>query len=582
MEVHAVLPAHPASARRGRLLAADAVRRRHPEDLAEEVSLLVSEIVTNSILHAGSDIQLRVVVHDRLVRVEVHDGSSVVPVVHESAQDDMTGRGLGLVELLASRWGADRQPDGKVVWFEIGEPASPASGEEPPSHQATESQDPTGATVWFLGAPVRLCRAVQRHNDALLREFALEAFAQGVTAGVSEHLGLMAALHVQLDRELAVDTAVHDLVLTPPTTSAEAIAALLATLERADELARQGRLLSPPALPEIVECRLWLLREVVTQLGGGQPTAWASSATVDEEMPVGGHEVIGGAILDQLAEGIIVADPANRIVHANPAAERLFGWDPGALAGRRLTTIIPDRLREAHIAGFSRYLLTGEERLIGQPVRVPGRCRDGTERPVELMLSSVRLDDGRRLLVGAVRPAAEQPQPAPDAADIDAVAEALGVLRDPPVTSASEAAERLLPVLGASLGYRFGAFWRPLASGEALECASVWQDRPSRAPTFTRITCRQRFRLGVGLPGRVWEARRPLWIADVVADANFPRLGAAIEEGLRAGFAFPVIADRAVVGVVEFFTDEPQSPRAGLLAAVAVLGHAAGGYDGGG
>ena len=579
MEVQALLPAEPASARRGRVLAAEALRRQRQEQLVDEVSLLVSEVVTNSLLHAGSDIDLRVIVDERFVRVEVHDESLVIPAARRAAGDEMTGRGLGMVEVLASRWGVDRRTDGKVVWFEIGEvapsrPATPAP--RPPQDEPAGAERRPERTVRLLGAPVRLCRALQRHNDALLREYALQAFAGGAAAAVADHLSLMAALHVQLEAELTVGEPVRDLTLAIPTTAPGALAALVAALDNADLLAREGRLLSPPALPELAACRRWLFREIVEQLDGREPASWSSAATVDDADAHGRQDVVDTALLDQLTEGIILADPGNRIAYANPAAERLFGWDPGTLAGRRLTVIVPERLRDAHIAGFTRYLLTNEARLLGTPMRVPARCRDGSERPIELLLSAVRPADGRRLLLGTIRPLEQRAHPVGEAYDLDAIGQLLSVLLTQPGASIAEAAEQLLPALGGWLRAHVGAFWQPHPSGRTLRCVSVWQDATDRAPTFAAITRRQRLAPGVGLPGRVWQSRRPLWISDVVADANFPRLGAALEEGLRSGFAFPVIAEGDVVGVVEFLADAPTGPNPAVLAATAILGYAMG------
>jgi anti-sigma regulatory factor (Ser/Thr protein kinase) len=92
--------------------------------VVDDVILLASELATNAILHtaSGKGGTFTVVVHSStgMVRVEVHDGGSEAsPGV--SAPDDLatTGRGLGLVESLATRWGNLGDRDGRVVWFEM-------------------------------------------------------------------------------------------------------------------------------------------------------------------------------------------------------------------------------------------------------------------------------------------------------------------------------------------------------------------------------------------------------------------------------------------------------------------------------
>jgi len=81
--------------------------------------LLVSELVTNAVLHARTDLTLVIRLLRDGVRVEVIDGSPVAPVVRNYEDEAMTGRGLSLVNDLAVRWGVEREGDGKSVWFEL-------------------------------------------------------------------------------------------------------------------------------------------------------------------------------------------------------------------------------------------------------------------------------------------------------------------------------------------------------------------------------------------------------------------------------------------------------------------------------
>ena len=115
-----LLPASPASARRARRLVVDALHRLHWETATEVAELLVSELVTNAVLHARTDIRLRVQAEDSWVRVEVHDASPAPVHRRHYAQESTTGRGLALVEALAARWGSELiRGDGKSVWFEL-------------------------------------------------------------------------------------------------------------------------------------------------------------------------------------------------------------------------------------------------------------------------------------------------------------------------------------------------------------------------------------------------------------------------------------------------------------------------------
>jgi PAS domain S-box-containing protein len=76
------------------------------------------------------------------------------------------------------------------------------------------------------------------------------------------------------------------------------------------------------------------------------------------------------------------------------------------------------------------------------------------------------------------------------------------------------------------------------------------------ATEFEVQTRAQTFKPGDGLPGRVWATGTPLWIRDLRADRNFPRLSAATHEGLRSGFSFPILVGTEVIGVIEFFNHQ--------------------------
>jgi anti-sigma regulatory factor (Ser/Thr protein kinase) len=124
--LHAALGAGPgqvAVARRllrGYLSTSDA---GHPDDVHDLPVLLVSELVTNAILHAEPPVTLRAETDGQRLRVEVHDGTSAPPVLQAAGSPGTSpperGRGLFLVASLADRWGWDDHAEGKAVWFEL-------------------------------------------------------------------------------------------------------------------------------------------------------------------------------------------------------------------------------------------------------------------------------------------------------------------------------------------------------------------------------------------------------------------------------------------------------------------------------
>jgi len=92
-------------------------------DLTDTVTLLVSELVTNAVLHAGSEVEVLVQLTPRGARIEVTDTSASAIAPRDATADEDSGRGLALVETLAERWGVRPAPGGgKTVWFEVSRP----------------------------------------------------------------------------------------------------------------------------------------------------------------------------------------------------------------------------------------------------------------------------------------------------------------------------------------------------------------------------------------------------------------------------------------------------------------------------
>jgi anti-sigma regulatory factor (Ser/Thr protein kinase) len=110
------LPVRPEAAGAARRLLA---REGLDADLDHTVALLVSELVTNSIRHAAEQtdrIVLAARMTDDWVRVEVRDSG---PGFDPDVRNETRGYGLRMLDMLASRWGVDRDDQGTRVWFEV-------------------------------------------------------------------------------------------------------------------------------------------------------------------------------------------------------------------------------------------------------------------------------------------------------------------------------------------------------------------------------------------------------------------------------------------------------------------------------
>jgi serine/threonine-protein kinase RsbW len=125
IELSITLPSHPAAAGTARRLA----RELASPATVDSVELLVSELVTNAVLHAheGNVLELKISAWEDCVRVEVRDSSSHLPQMLLPADWGVHGRGLFLVDALADRWGSEPTPTGKTVWCEVASKDQPVA-----------------------------------------------------------------------------------------------------------------------------------------------------------------------------------------------------------------------------------------------------------------------------------------------------------------------------------------------------------------------------------------------------------------------------------------------------------------------
>jgi Histidine kinase-, DNA gyrase B-, and HSP90-like ATPase. len=93
------------------------------EQTRDDAQLLLTELVANGALHARSSMEIHLTVDQDLLRAEVSDGSPLAPLAREA--DEFGGRGVLILNALASRWGVLGHPgDGKTVWFELADSAA--------------------------------------------------------------------------------------------------------------------------------------------------------------------------------------------------------------------------------------------------------------------------------------------------------------------------------------------------------------------------------------------------------------------------------------------------------------------------
>lgn len=442
LDCELLLPLDPLSVRRARHHVVQVLREAGHADWADDAGLAVTEVVSNVVLHARTACAVSVRVEEGHARIAVRDFSPSMPVQLHFSRYATTGRGLALVARVAADFGIDALgPDGKVVWFVID---GTGAGEEPDepgpewdlSDLLTEEHPGDGASVALLQhVPMALWLAGLEHQTAVLRELylvlsgsrqdaerdgavdlagagaAMRLLTRGTDSAVQDAAGKpwlsrLDPLPEGHPATLPQVPAVHDVEVPLDGVDTAVFGALQEALDHGRRLALEGRLLVRPALDETVTLRDWACDQVVAQSNGVPPTPWdhtgasaAPSRTLAHTPPEWDDAPVRTS-----SRAVVAADDSNRLIAVSPAAAELVGVPADQLVGQRVTTIIPPRLREQHVAGFTRHLTTGQGRALGVPLNLPVLRADGREVVRRFLIEQVPAPAGRHVYVAWLDP----------------------------------------------------------------------------------------------------------------------------------------------------------------------------------
>jgi two-component system sensor kinase FixL len=137
------------------------------------------------------------------------------------------------------------------------------------------------------------------------------------------------------------------------------------------------------------------LSRAVTFIALGIGIAWFGERLRATRNQSAAREAHLESILASIPEAMIVIDEGGAIHSFSSAAERLFGYRSQEVIGKNIKTMMPSSYRDSHDGYISRYLKTGEKRIIGIGRIVVGERKDGSTFPMELAVGEMRSNDGR-------------------------------------------------------------------------------------------------------------------------------------------------------------------------------------------
>ncbi len=261
-------------------------------------------------------------------------------------------------------------------------------------------------------------------------------------------------------------------------------------------------------------------------------------------------------VIASMADALIVTTKTGIIKRINKATVDLFGYTEEELIDRQISLIIADnKLLQKAIQQRSLY------KKYFQNIEVVCRTKSRERKSIAFSCSVISkkingVEDivyiGRDITAKKRR----QRRNSAQYAITNILSESIKV---------KEAMPQILQAICESLGWDLGELWTPnqylsasvkSSSNPVLRCVEMWSSRRIDVPSFEAITWLTTLTPGVGLAGKIWETRSPLWCEDMVNDNISPRFKQVEEMQLHAGFGFPILNENKILGVMIFFCRE--------------------------
>jgi PAS domain S-box-containing protein len=268
-------------------------------------------------------------------------------------------------------------------------------------------------------------------------------------------------------------------------------------------------------------------------------------------------------LIDQVEAAVIGLDLTGHITHWNGFAAHLFGLSREEALGRPLFTLLAkpeDQNSSDAIDLAASGSSTDAEYVV--------KHKNGDSVTVQARISPMR--DAKAVIIGAVAVCVDISHRKRAERRTTTQYQVTRVLAESPTLA--QATPRLLEALCTSLDFDLAALWTVDPAGEVLRCVNVWQGPDIELTEFQQKTKEIALPRNVGLPGHVWATGTPAWVSNMQQRDDYPRQSAAAADGFRGAFAFPILLNSEVLGIIETFTREVGEPDLGMMELMAAIG----------
>lgn len=251
---------------------------------------------------------------------------------------------------------------------------------------------------------------------------------------------------------------------------------------------------------------------------------------------------------ESASDGIVSIDSESVMHSVNRAMTQIFGYAREELIGLPLTRLMPERFRDAHLAGFKRYQKTKVRKLTWSGLEVPGLHKDGREIGLEVSFGELSYR-GQPLFTGVIRDVTHRKQAERRMATQHKVT---GIFAE---SKTIEAIPLVIEAICEGMGWDLGAFWIVDERTQRLTYLTGWHRESASLHGFETDSTPLSFAVGEGLGGEAWAQGEAIWIPDF-KKAAYRRSATAQRYGVCSALAFPIRVEHKVTGVLEFMSCE--------------------------
>jgi two-component system, cell cycle sensor histidine kinase and response regulator CckA len=273
------------------------------------------------------------------------------------------------------------------------------------------------------------------------------------------------------------------------------------------------------------------------------------------------------SIFDNAIEGIFQTTPDGRLITANRALARMYGYE----SPEQLIANLSDISTQIHVAPGQRAALLNafRENDSISDFELEVQRADGRLVWLSINVHAVR-DEQRRLryLEGTVEDVSDrwwaEQRRRLQYATARVLSEAASVV---------EARPKILKSFCEILEWKLGAVWDVDETDRLLRCVEIWHAPNIDVAEFDAANTETTYPPGQGLAGEVWQSGEPKWIANLAAETGFANAALAVKVGMGSAYGVPIKVHGEVRHVLEFFSPTLSLPDPELLQTLTTIGH---------